>query len=136
MGAVSDLEQRYRGPGRVQRAVALVVVAGLVLSGVGFLAWSVVFASNPEVTSRLTTFTVTGDHRAFATITVARDSEFTEATCRLEAVATDHSVVGVADVPVVDGPRTQGLKVEVRTSRRATGVQLLGCTAPGQQRPR
>jgi hypothetical protein len=138
MGDVTDLDQRYRGPSRTARVLALVLVVALAGSGIGFLGWSVLFQANPKVTSALTMFTVPRDqdHLVIANITVNRDSQFTDASCRLIAIAEDHAVVGELTVPVVDGPEKQSLQVEVRTERRATSVDLVGCTAPGQGRPR
>ena len=53
---MTDLEQRYRGPSRASRVVALVAVVAMVVSGIGFVGWSVFFHSTPEVSSRLTSF--------------------------------------------------------------------------------
>jgi hypothetical protein len=133
---MSDLEQRYRGPSRVHRVVALLVVVAMVVSGVGFLGWSVFFHSTPEVTSRLTAYDVVNDHEVTADIAVSRESQFTEATCGLRAIAADHTVVGEIGLPVVDGPEQQSLRVPIRTERRAASVELLGCTTPDQARPR
>ena len=135
---MTDLDQRYRGPSRTARAVALVLVVALVGSGIGFVGCSVIFQANPKVVSQLTMFTFPRgqQHLAVANITVARESQFTEASCRLIAIAEDHTVVGEVTVPVVDGPEKQSLQVEIRTERKATSVDLLGCTAPGQGRPR
>jgi hypothetical protein len=76
------------------------------------------------------------EHTAVANITVDRESQFTEAACELVAIAEDHAVVGTLTVPVVDGPQTQSLQVEIRTERRATSVDIIGCTTPDQARPR
>jgi hypothetical protein len=131
-----DLAQRYAGPSRGQRAVAAVLVAALVLAGAGFLGWAVVVHSNPQVQSRLTSFDVRDEHTALATFTVSRKASDTAATCRLQAVAEDHAVVGEETAQVTDGPAEQSLQVSVPTERRATTVELLGCTAPDQPRPR
>jgi hypothetical protein len=136
MGGMTDLEQRYRGPSRASRVVALVAVVAMVVSGVGFLGWSVLFHSTPEVTSRLTAFRVVDDHEVTADIAVARESQFTEASCRLRAIAEDHTVVGELTLPVVDGAEQRSMRVPIRTERRATSVELVGCTTPGQARPR
>jgi hypothetical protein len=133
---VTDLAERYRGPSRASRVVALVVIVALVASGIGVLGWSVFSYGTPEVTSKLTRYEVLDEHTAVADFTVTRTSAFTEARCTLTAVAADHGVVGEVVVPVVDGPEEQALRVEVRTERRATTVDLLGCTTPDQARPR
>jgi hypothetical protein len=136
MEGMTDLEQRYRGPSRTARVVALVAIVAMVASGIGLVGWSVFFHSTPEVTSRLTAFRIVDDHEVTADIAVARESQFTEATCRLRAVADDHTVVGEVSVPVVDGPAQRSLRVPIRTERRATGVELVGCTTSDQSRPR
>jgi hypothetical protein len=136
METLPDLQERYRRPSPVQRGVALVIVASLVASGVGLLAWTVLFQSTPAVTSQLTAFSVADEHEAVANITVGRESQFTDATCRIRAIAEDHTVVGDLSVLVTDGPAKQSLQVRIRTERKATSVELLGCTAPGQPRPR
>jgi hypothetical protein len=48
----------------------------------------------------------------------------------------DHSVVGELTVAVDSGPATSTVRSTVRTERRATGVELLGCTAPDQVQSR
>jgi hypothetical protein len=136
MGWVTDLQERYGSPRRTTPVVALVLVVALVASGVSFLAWAVFFQSTPQVTSQLTAWKVLDEHRVVANITVGRESQFTEASCQLRAIAEDHSIVGEADVPVTDGPEKQTLQVEIRTERLATSVENVGCTAPDQQRPR
>jgi ABC-type arginine transport system ATPase subunit len=129
---MTDLTERYRGPSRATRVVALVVVAALALTGAGLLGWSVVFQSTPAVTSQLVSFEIEDEHTSVATIVVARESSFTEATCQVVAVAEDHAVVATRDIPVLDGPEKQTLRVELRTERRPTTVDLLGCTTPDQ----
>jgi hypothetical protein len=133
---MTDLEQRYRGPSRAARVVALVAVVAMVASGVGFVGWSVFFHSSPQVSSRLITYRIVDEHEATADIAVVRESQFTEAACRLRAVAEDHTVVGEVSVPVVDGPEERTLRVPIRTERRATGVELVGCTTADRPRPR
>jgi len=136
MGWVTDLEERYGSPRRTTQVVALVVIVALVASGVSFLAWAVLFQSTPSVTSQLTTWQVQDDHLVVANITVGRESQFTEASCRLRAIAEDHTVVGETVVPITDGPEKQSLQVDIRTERRATSVENVGCTSPDQPRPR
>ncbi len=130
------LDGRYAGPGRLQRVVVAVLIVALVASGIGFVGWAVVFHSNPEVQSRLTAFTVVSEHEVQTTFTVVRSATDTQATCHLQVIAEDHTIVGAQDVPVTSGPEQQSLQLSLRTERRATSVDLLGCTAPGQPRAR
>ena len=133
---MSDLAYRYGMPGRTNRVVAGVLVGALVLSAAGFLSWTVLFHGDPEVRSQVTTFEVVSDHEAQAMFQVVRENRTTEAVCRLQALAEDHAVVGEVTLPVVEGPENQTLPLSIRTERRATSVTSLGCTAPGQPRPR
>ena len=133
---MTDLQERYRRPRPVARLVALVLIVALVVSGAGFLAWAVFFQDSPKVTSKLATWDIEDEHLVVANIAVTRESQFTEAMCRLRAIAADHTVVGEVAVPVTDGPAVQSLQVEIRTERLATTVENLGCSAPGQPRYR
>jgi uncharacterized membrane protein YdbT with pleckstrin-like domain len=136
MGRVTDLQERYRSPRATTRVVALVLIVALVVSGMSFLAWAVLFHGSPKVTSDLATWDIRDDHVVFAYLSVDRESQYVEASCRLRAIAADHSVVGEVTVPVTDGPAQQSMEVEIRTERRATTVERIGCTAPDQPRPR
>ena len=135
MGSVTDLAYRYGMPSRTNRWVALVLVAALVVSGVGFLSWTVLFHGSPAVQSRMATWELVSDHEARAVISVSREDQAVDATCLVTAVAEDHSVVGETTVPVTDGPLETTVTVSIRTERRPTAVVLEGCTAPGQPRP-
>jgi hypothetical protein len=133
---VSDLAYRYGMPGRTNRLVAGFLVGALLVSAAGFLSWTVLFHSDPEVQSQMTTFDVVSDHEARAVLQVVRENRSTQAFCRLQALAEDHAVVGEVAVPVLDGPEDQTLQLTIRTERRATTVASLGCTTAGQPRPR
>ena len=133
---MSDLAYRYGMPARTNRLVAGVLVGTLLAGAIGFLGWTVLFHGTPEVQSQVTAFDVVSEHEAQALFQVVRAARTTEAVCRLQALAEDHAVVGEATVPVTDGPESQILPLSIRTERRATTVTSLGCTAPGQPRPR
>ena len=127
----SDLSERYGAPPAWRRRLTRAVVAVVVVVSLGWLLWTMAFHSDPAVRSELATFEVTGEHEVRADLRVwLKDG--VDATCRLRAYAEDHTTVGdLAFVPV-DGAN----EVAVRTERRATTVEKLGCTAPGQPRPR
>ena len=134
--SATDLGARYGAPSRPLRLVAIVIVAALVLAGLGFVGWAAFSTSTPQVQSRLTFFAFPGEHLAVADITVSRESTSTVATCVLTAIADDHSVVGQQEVTVRSGPRSQTLRVRIETERKATTVDSPGCTTPDQSRPR
>jgi hypothetical protein len=115
-------------------------VAGAVLLaaiGLGWLVWAMLFHGRPDVTSELVSFHVAGEHGADARFTVVRRDRGVAATCLLRAYAADHAVVGELNVPVGSSePATATLDQQVRTERRATTVDLVGCTTADQPRPR
>jgi Tfp pilus assembly protein PilW len=123
---------RYAGPPAWRRPVTIAVVALIALAGLTWLAWAAYQESTPEVTSQLVTFTVEGEHAVRAEVAVRLASGATGASCTVEAVAEDHSVVGELHFTPTDGTN----RVTVRTERQATSVDVPGCIAKGQDRPR
>ena len=142
---MTDLADRYAG---ARRGRLVAVVAGTVVAVVflGWLAWSTWFYSTPEIRSELVSYEVTGEHEAVALVDVRRSDLTIVGTCTLQAFATDHTVVGERAFEVPGGQEgTDGstgdqesgtMAITVRTERRATSVELVGCTTPGQSRPR
>ena len=130
------LAERYGVPSRSLRPLLVAGVVVLGVAGLLWLAWVVVFHGRPQVTSQLVGFEVRGQHAVTATYVVARREPQVRATCLLRAVADDHSDVGERTVPVTSGSATARLTSTVRTERRATTVDLVGCSAAGQGRRR
>jgi hypothetical protein len=97
----------------------------------GWLTWTTLFHASPPVESQLAAYDIVDDNRATAVVSVSLDDGVV-ASCTLRALADDHSTVGELAFEPVDGRN----EVTVRTERLATSVTLLGCTAPGQPRPR
>jgi len=118
---------RRKGPLGILLAVVVVAFAG-------WLAWTVWEQSQPAVASGDLTFDVLDSNTATASFTVDLDDGVV-ASCRLKAYAEDHSLVGQVDFrpDTTDGSR---VTEQVSTDREATSVELVGCTAPGQPRPR
>ena len=104
----------------------------LAVVGLSWLAWTAWFHSTPAVTSEIVTYDVTSDHEVRARVNVRLGDDDVEASCRVRAYAEDHSTVGEVAFTPVDGTN----EVVIRTERRATAVEKLGCTAAGQPRPR
>src|SRR5215213_5387015 len=102
-------------PGRTNRLVAGVLVGALLVSAAGFLSWTVLFHGDPEVQSQVTSFDVVSEHEARVQLQVVRKNRTTEAVCRLQALAEDHTVVGEVTVPVLDGAEDQTLLLSIRT---------------------
>ena len=127
----TDLADRYGAPSRWRRPVTIGIAVALAVVSLGWLGWTVWFHSTPAVTSSLVTFDVTSDHETRVRLDV-KLADDVEASCRLRAFAEDHTTVGELAFSPVDGIN----EVVIRTERRATTVEKLGCTAPGQPRPR
>ncbi len=127
----TDLTHRYGAPSRWRRPVTIGLAVTLSVVGLTWLGWVAFFHGTPEASSALVTFEVTSDHETKARLDVTLD-DGVEATCRLRAFAEDHSPVGELAFTPVAGVN----EVVIRTERRATTVEKLGCTAPGQPRPR
>jgi hypothetical protein len=118
-----------------------VVVAGSVLVSavfLGWLTWTALAHADPDVSSELVAFQVDGDHEVSARLHLELGADDVRATCLLRAIAEDHTVVGELsfEVDAADVPGAGTLERSVRTERRATSVELLGCTTPDQPRPR
>jgi hypothetical protein len=127
------LADRYGAPARWRRPLLVGASTLLALLFTGWLAWTTLFHATPQVASELVAFEVVDDHTATATLDVDLDlDDGAEATCRVRASAEDHMPVG----DLAFTPTAGRQEVEIRTERRATAVDLLGCTAPGQPRPR
>ena len=127
----TDLADRYGAPPRWRRPVTVAIAVVLAVVGLTWLGWTAWFHSTPDVRSEVVTFEVTGDHEVRARVDVwLKDG--VEATCRIRAIAEDKSAVGELPFTPVAGTN----EVVIRTERRATTVEKLGCTAPGQPRPR
>jgi hypothetical protein len=115
------------------------VVLGAVVAlglGLAWVLWVVLFHSRPQVTSEMVGFHVQGQHAVNVHYAVVRRTAAVRASCLLRAYADDHTVVGELVVPVGTGTTTRTLASTMRTERRATTVDLVGCTAPGQHDPR
>ena len=131
MTSQAELAHRYGAPSTGRRTVLWVVVGCVAALFLGWLAWTAWFHATPSVRSQLVGFTVEDDHRTTANLRVELD-DGVEASCTLRAYAADHTTVGELVFTPTDG---RNLLV-VRTERAATTIESVGCTAPGQSRPR
>jgi hypothetical protein len=130
-----SLGDRYGAPDPWRRRLVVAASALLALVFLGWLAWAVWGNATPDVDSEMVTYEVVDEHHATARVEVRLSGADVRASCVLQAVAEDHTVVGELAFTPEYGAR-QPLELTVRTERRATSVNLVGCTAPGQPRPR
>jgi len=135
VSAQDTLAERYGAPSPWRRRAVIGVAVVLVAAFAGWLAWAVLEHATPTVRSELETFEVVDDHTVRAVLVVTLDDPDVDASCTLRAIAEDHTTVGELTFTPDPG---QGRRQEqtIRTERRATSVEKVGCTAPGQDRPR
>jgi hypothetical protein len=122
------MTERYAAQPSLWPKVFLAVCLALVVLLAGWLAWAVWVHSTPRVTSSLATWKIVDEHTATATVQVHLRPGTKDARCLLRAYAEDHTVVGDASFEPEDGRN----EVTLRTERRATSVERIGCTADGQ----
>jgi len=131
-GVDQSLTERYAAPPAWRRPLTIAVVVVVAVVGLAWLAWVALEASHPKVESELIGFDVVDDHAVTVRVDVRLSSGATGASCTIEALASDHSIVG--EVHFTPTPGTN--EVTVRTERGATAVDVPGCIADGQDRAR
>ena|SRR5690242_902972 len=131
-GVDQTLTDRYAAPPAWRRPVTIAGVAVVALVALGWLAWAAFVDSNPKVESQLIGFEIVDDHAVTARVDVHISSGTTGASCTVEALASDHTVVGEVHFT----PKSATNEVTIRTERPATAADVPGCIANGQNRPR
>lgn len=132
MNAPTDLADRYGRSSAPSGRVVLGIGVVLAAAFLGWLGWTIWEQSHPAVQSNLVGYDVVDEHSATARVDAVLADDTTGASCTLRAFAEDHTTVGELVFEPADGRND----VTVRTERMATSVELLGCTADGQNRPR
>ena len=129
------LADRYGAPAPWRRRAVIAASVAVSLAFLGWLTWTIWESSTPAVDSDIVGYSIDGEHEATARVDVRLKDDTVRAECLLRAYAEDHSVVGELSFTPRYGAQ-QPLEETVRTERRATSVELVGCTAPGEPRPR
>ncbi|MDQ6527242.1 DUF4307 domain-containing protein [Nocardioides sp. LHD-245] len=130
-----SLAQRYGAPSRARRTAVIAGAGVVVVAFLGWLLWAMLFHANPAVSSEEIGFKIVDDHTATIKVRVSYGDGPVEATCVARAISHDKAVMGQVSVT----PSRQDGAVQeftVRTERRATTVEWLGCKAAGQPRYR
>ena len=129
------LADRYGAPRPGRRRAVVAACLVVVLAFLAWLAWTTWEHAHPRVDSELLSFEVVDEHTATAILHIEFADDDVEASCLLRAIAEDHSSVG--DLSFTPDP-SQGDRfvVTIRTERRATSVESVGCSAEGQSRRR
>jgi hypothetical protein len=133
---MSDVDQtlteRYAAPPAWRRRLTLAGVVVLALVSLGWLVWATFVQATPKVESELRGWQVVDAHRATASVLVTVHDASSHPRCTVQALAADHTVVG----ELVFSPHDGVNEVTVRTERGASAVEVPGCVADGQDRPR
>ena len=135
MSAQDTLGGRYGAAAPWQRRAAITASVALGVVFLAWLAWAVYEHSTPRVTSQLESYSIEDDHTVTAVLVVSINSPNVKASCTLRAFAEDHTTVGELTFTPDTGKGRRQVET-IRTERRATSVQNVGCTAPGQDHPR
>lgn len=122
------IAERYAARPSVWPKTFLLVGVVLIAALAVWLVWAIWVHATPQVSSRLSTWKVVDDHTATATLDVELNPDAKRPRCLLRAYAEDHTAVGDASFEPKDGRN----EVSIRTERRATSVERIGCTADGQ----
>ncbi|TWH03191.1 uncharacterized protein DUF4307 [Nocardioides sp. J9] len=130
-----SLADRYGEPPTGRRAVALAVAGLVVVVLAGLLAWITFFHADPTISSQEIGHEVVDDHHATIRVRIEADDDIEDPECTLRAISHDKAVVG-EDTFAPDLSQGPVHRFEVRTERRATTVEWLGCRAEGQPRYR
>jgi len=133
---MSDVDQtlteRYAAPPAWRRRLLVAAVAVVALVALGWVAWAGFVQATPKVESELRSWDVVDAHHATASVLVDIHDASSHPRCTAQALASDHTVVG----ELVFTPHQGVNQVTVRTERAASAVDVPGCVADGQDRPR
>ncbi|HWJ65326.1 MAG TPA: DUF4307 domain-containing protein [Nocardioides sp.] len=135
MSPRDDLADRYGAPSRGRRIGLLAVAAVVVVGFLGWLLWAMLFHADPAIASEEIGHDIVDDHLATIEVRIDIDEGVEDPTCALRAISHDKAIVGETtfEPDPADGPVHE---IEVRTERRATTVEWIGCRAAGQPRYR
>ncbi len=127
-----DLAHRYGAPAPWRRRLIWALALVVVLGAATWVVWALVGYSSPTVKSRLVSFEVVDQHTVSARVQLEVDDDAEDVSCLLRALSEDKATVG--EVAFTAEPGDTTLVEQIRTERRATAVEFLGCTAEGQPR--
>ncbi len=127
------LQQRYGSPAPWRRRATWAVSVVVIVAALGWVVWAMTSHAEPPVDSEMIAFDVVDEHTATARVQVRVRADAEDVQCLLRAFADDHVTVGEHSFTAAPGDDT--LVEQVRTERRATSIELVGCTAEGQPRP-
>ncbi|MDX3341502.1 DUF4307 domain-containing protein [Streptomyces sp. ME02-6979.5a] len=117
------------GPGEDARKDRILTVVGGVLAAVfvGFLAWSgTAYLTGQNYSGELVTFEVVSPEAVDARLSVRKNTDAV-IVCTLRALSEQGREVSRVDVRFPDREKDVNRRVRVRTTDRATALELVGC---------
>jgi len=129
------LAQRYGAPSRGRRLALAALATTIVVASLAWLLWTLLFHASPDIASEEIGHEIVGDHLATVEVRIEMGDDVEDPECALRAISHDKAIVGEA-VYVPDPDAGAVHEIEVRTDRRATTVEWIGCKAEGQPRYR
>lgn len=120
------LDDRY---GRHKSPYAGVLKVGLALVMAAAVAWLLyaAWASTPPLDAGITSYNVVSDHELHIKVSYRADAGV-DGRCQFRATSADHNVVGERSISLQELREAGGDWLVIRTERRATMVELLGCS--------
>lgn len=133
MSSPDTLARRYGAPSRGRRLVAIALAVVVSVTFLGWLVWAMLFHADPAISSEEIGHRVIDDHSATIEVRIQYGDGPVDATCKLRAISHDKAVVGelTFEPDPADGPTYD---IAIKTDRRATTVEWIGCTTEGQPR--
>jgi hypothetical protein len=125
-------EERY-GRSRDRRTDRKLKITGSVLAVAfaGMFGWfGYDYVTGQDISAELIKSRIVSDDRAEAHLEVRKDRD-TDGHCTVRALSEDAAEVGRADFPFDERSGRIDRVVSLRTTSRATAVELLACTADG-----
>jgi hypothetical protein len=126
---VSDVMQERYGTASPRRRVVLRVVTGLLaIVFLGWLAWVVIFHSDPAIEAELKAYDVIDAHQVDVRLATRFRDDDVEGSCLVRAFALDHTVVGERNITVAELRAADGDWISITTFSRANAVETVRCT--------
>jgi hypothetical protein len=121
-----NYEERY-GVTKATRWPVIALIVGIL--GIGWLMWSALYHSNPELRSQLVSFTITDDRAASVRYFIERQDSNQVVVCTLIARDFDKNIVGQIDQEIPAGKSKVELVTDVPTRSEAVNADVSSCRA-------
>ncbi len=129
MSTPTDLDARYGKPAPWRRKALIATASVIAVAFVGFVLWAATYHSNPDINSDTIRYDVQDEHSVLVRVKVQMNDP-KDPECLVRATSVDKSIVGELTFTPLEGEQ----EVVVRTDRRATTGEVVGCRTSDQSR--